>query len=37
MIKIGNIQERLINLNNLLEKAENLNTVGIDIYGLIEF
>ncbi len=37
MIKVGNIQDRLIILNNLLEKAKGLNKVGIDIYGLEEF
>lgn len=37
MITAGNVQERNLVLNNLLEKAEELNTLGIDIYGLEDY
>lgn len=35
--EVGNIKEKTIILNNLLNKVEELNKVGIDIYGINEY
>lgn len=35
--KVGDIKEKTIILNNLLNKVEELNKVGIDIYGINEY
>ncbi len=37
IIKVGNIDERNIVLNNILEKAIDLNKVGVGIYGLEDY
>ncbi len=37
MIKVGNVNDRNIVLNNLLSKAEELNKVEIDVFGLEEY
>ena len=37
LISVGNIKEKNIILNNLLTKFAELNTVGIDIYGINEY
>ena len=37
MISAGNIQEREVVINNLLLKAEELNNIAVDIYGLEAF
>ncbi|MFA6777104.1 MAG: UvrD-helicase domain-containing protein [Bacilli bacterium] len=37
MIAVGNIYERNLVLNNLLEKAEELNKLGINVYGLEDY
>lgn len=35
--EVGNIKEKTIILNNLINKVEELNKVGIDIYGINEY
>lgn len=35
--QVGNIKEKTIILNNLINKVEELNKVGIDIYGINEY
>lgn len=34
MIKVGNVNDRNIVLNNIITKSDELNKVGIDVYGL---